>query len=35
MFPKLQAEIGLENNVLDQFYAFIDDQVEVEHLNGH
>jgi hypothetical protein len=28
IFPELHAEIGLVNNVLDKFYAFIDDQVE-------
>jgi hypothetical protein len=28
IFPELHAEIGLVNNVLDNFYTFIDDQVE-------
>ena len=27
IFPEQHAEIGLMNNVLDNFYAFIDDQV--------
>jgi hypothetical protein len=28
IFPELHAKIGLVNNVLDSFYAFVDDQVE-------
>jgi hypothetical protein len=28
IFPELHAEIGLVNNVLDNFYTFIDDRVE-------
>jgi hypothetical protein len=28
IFPKLHAEIGLVNDVLDSFYAFVDNQVE-------
>jgi len=28
IFPELHAEIGLMNNVLGNFYTFIDDQVE-------
>ncbi len=28
MLPQLHIEIGLTNNVLDNFYVFIEDQVE-------
>ncbi len=28
IFPELYAELGLVNNVLDNFYVFIDDRVE-------
>jgi hypothetical protein len=28
MLPQLHIKIGLTNNVLDNFYDFIDDQVE-------
>jgi len=28
IFSELHAKIGLVNNVLDSFYAFVDDQVE-------
>jgi hypothetical protein len=28
IFPEIHAEIGLVNNILDNYYTFIDDQVE-------